>query len=173
MNIARLSAQPVNDLYAETRDSIPGLVEMLKDEREQWEPIFRDIVAETLDGGQAALDEVKSLPALPEQGMETALAFLEGGLVAGSFGAMAAYALRSSGSLSGAVAGQTEALRHQLREEGRPSLERTLAREQDRGRALYEAAAEPATVDGYRALLQEAFVAGYRVGASEALLVLG
>ncbi len=44
------------------------------------------------------------------------------------------------------------------------------AADPERGRALY---ARSDQAEDYRSLVQEAFVAGYRIGAAEALLVLG
>lgn len=161
--------QPVNDLYQEVKSSAPGLIEMLKEDRQQWEPVFQDIVEQTLVGGQQALDDIKSRPELPEQARETALAFLEGGLTAGCFGAITAWALRSA-DLGQGIAGQAEELRREMHQQGKPALQRTLAVEQERGRQLYSRSDQ---AEDYRGLLQEAFVAGYRIGAAEALLVLG
>lgn len=161
--------QPVNDLYQEVKSSAPGLIDMLKEDRQQWEPVFLDIVEQTLEGGQQALDEIKSRPELPEQARETALAFLEGGLTAGCFGAMTAWALRSV-DLRDGIAGRAEELRREMHQHGKPALERILAAEQERGRELFE---QSARSENYPELLQQAFVAGYRVGAAEALLVMG
>lgn len=163
-----IRTRPVNDLYAECRSSTPGLIAMLKEDRTQWEPVFKDVVEATLDGGQAALDEIKSRPELPEQARETALAFLEGGLTAGCFGAITAWTFASA-TLREGIRGEAERLRAEMRGQGKAALGQTLEREQQKGRALYQ---ELESGD-YKGQLEEVFLTGYRIGAAEALLVLG
>ena len=165
----RILATPVNDLYQECKSSTPGLFRMLKDERSEWEPVFHDVVEQTLDGGQAALDEIKTRPELPAQAQETALAFLEGGLTAGCFGALTAWTFQSA-VLRESIAGEAEKLRQQLHTEGPEALRATLTAEQEKGRAVYARSTESS--QDFRGLMQEAFVIGYRVGAAEALIVL-
>lgn len=157
--------QPVNDLYQECKKSTPGLIDMLKEDRQQWEPVFHDVVEQTLDGGEAALAEIKSRPALADEARETALAFLEGGLTAGCFGAITTWALRDA-VLRDDIAGEAE----RLRSMSKAQLRETLASEQEHGRQVYD---QSPNSDDFRVAMREAFVAGYRVGTAEALLVLG
>ena len=155
---SRLSRPPPEDVQSRSRF-----------QRQRRHAEARKEIGFLFQGG-ALLDWIKTRPELPAQAQETALAFLEGGLTAGCFGALTAWTFQSA-VLRESIAGEAEKLRQQLHAEGPEALQATLTAEQEKGRAVYARSSEPS--QDFRGLMQEAFVIGYRVGAAEALLVLG
>ncbi len=157
MNSVTISSMRVDPrlsaLFDETRTSVPGLTSMLKDEPEQYSDIFSQVFTETVRGEQQALQGLPSQLDLEEATLE----FIEGGLVAGSFGGMLRWARRGA---------EVDTVIDQARElvktgEAREALQQ------------HQQKAEEALANPQREGLHQSFLEGVWVGALETALHVG
>lgn len=140
---------------------------MLKEDPDRWQPVFKEIIEQTHLGAVATLAETTSVPTL-EQARETALVFLEGGLVAGVFEGLASQALRVQESLRQDM----RAIRSEVAEieakGGEQALESYIAEHQTRADSLCCQLDRQSEVDSYRGSLRSIFLEGFAVGTAEA-----
>jgi len=139
----------LTELFREARTSVPGLTSMLKDEPDQYLDMFTEVFEQTVAGEQQALQQLPSQLDLEGAMLE----FIEGGLVAGTFGGM----------LRWTRGGEVDAILDQARE--LPDAPAELARHQAR--------AEELLANPERDRLHESFLEGVWVGALEAALHVG
>lgn len=142
----------LTELFEETRSSVPGLTSMLKDEPDQYRPVFADVFEQTVTGEQQALQQLPSQLDLPSATLE----FIEGGLVAGSFGGMLQWTRGED--VDGILA------------DARQLVATGQARE---ALAQHQAQAEAVLAAPGRERLHEGFLEGVWVGALEAALHVG
>ncbi len=157
-------------LFTEARQSTPGLHSMLVEDPDQWEPVFKEVIEQTRLGAQAALEEIQSVPPL-KQARETALMFLEGGLVAGVFEGLASRALRQAEEQE-SLGQAMEVVRRQVDSLPTNQLPSWIEDQQEQAQTACDGLLADGEADGYRQTLGTMFLQGYAVGIAEAALVV-